>query len=87
MEPLDISTIFGNAIDNAIEASENLPEYKRLITVKAERVRDMLLITIKTICRRETISQRKPQRKTAFAWLWTSQHSKGRGAIRRPVQH
>ena len=46
MEPLDISTIFGNAIDNAIEASENLPEYKRLITVKAERVRDMLLITI-----------------------------------------
>ena len=47
MEPLDISTIFGNAIDNAIEASENLPEYKRLITVKAERVRDMLLITIK----------------------------------------
>ena len=47
MESLDISTIFGNAIDNAIEASENLPEYKRLITVKAERVRDMLLITIK----------------------------------------
>ena len=46
MEPLDISTIFGNTIDNAIEASENLPEYKRLITVKAERVRDMLLITI-----------------------------------------
>lgn len=46
IEPLDISTIFGNAIDNAIEASENLPEYNRLITVKAERVRDMLLITI-----------------------------------------
>ena len=46
MESLDISTIFGNAIDNAIEASENLPESKRLITVKAERVRDMLLITI-----------------------------------------
>ena len=46
MEPLDISTIFGNAIDNAIEASENLPKSKLLITVKAERVRDMLLITI-----------------------------------------
>ena len=46
IEPLDISTIFGNAIDNAIEASEKLPEHKRLITVKAERVRDMLLITI-----------------------------------------
>ncbi len=46
LEPLDISTIFGNALDNAIEASEKLPEDKRLITVKAERVRDMLLITI-----------------------------------------
>lgn len=46
IEPLDISTIFGNAIDNAIEASEKLPEDKRLITVKAERVRDMLLITV-----------------------------------------
>ena len=46
LEPLDISTIFGNAIDNAIEASENLPEYKRLITVRAERVRDMLIITV-----------------------------------------
>ncbi|QOL34141.1 sensor histidine kinase [Bifidobacterium lemurum] len=46
IEPLDISTIFGNAIDNAIEASEKLPESKRLITVKAERFRDMLLITV-----------------------------------------
>ena len=45
LEPLDISTIFGNALDNAIEASEKLPEDRRLITVKAERVRDLLLIT------------------------------------------
>lgn len=46
VEPLDISTIFGNAIDNAIEACEKLAEDQRLITVKAECVRDMLLITI-----------------------------------------
>lgn len=45
MEPLDISTIFGNAIDNAIEVSEKLPEDRRLITVKAAKVRDMLMIT------------------------------------------
>lgn len=38
LEPLDISTIFGNALDNAIEA-------RRLIAVKAERVRNLLLIT------------------------------------------
>lgn len=46
VEPLDISTIFGNAIDNAMEACEKLAEDQRLITVKAEGVRDMLLITI-----------------------------------------
>lgn len=46
IEPLDVSTIFGNAIDNAIEASEKLPEERRLVTVRAERVRDMLLIAV-----------------------------------------
>ena len=46
IEPLDISTIFGNALDNAIEASEKLPEDRRLITVKSDRVRDMLVITV-----------------------------------------
>lgn len=46
IEPLDISTIFGNALDNAIEASEKLPEDRRLITVRAGRVRDLLAITI-----------------------------------------
>lgn len=46
IEPLDISTIFGNALDNAMEASEKLSEDRRLITVKANRVRDLLVITI-----------------------------------------
>lgn len=46
MEPLDISTIFGNGLDNAIEACEKLSENKRLITVKALRNRDMLLIIV-----------------------------------------
>jgi len=51
MELLDISTIFGNALDNAIEESEKLPEDRRLITVRANRVRDMLVITVRlTIC-------------------------------------
>ena len=46
LEPLDISTIFGNALDNAIEASEKLLEEKRLITVRANRVRDMLVVIV-----------------------------------------
>lgn len=46
LDPLDISTIFGNALDNALEASEALPRELRLITVKASRIRDMLVITV-----------------------------------------
>lgn len=45
-EQPDISAIFGNAIDNALETSEKLPEDKRFITMKAGRIRDMLVITI-----------------------------------------
>lgn len=44
LEPLDISTIFGNALDNALEAVLAVPEKERLITVKAGRVQDMLVL-------------------------------------------
>ena len=33
IEPLDISTLFGNGIDNAIEASEKLPEEQRVVLI------------------------------------------------------
>lgn len=46
LTPLDISTIFGNAIDNAIEASEKLPKDQRLISVRAQRIRDMLIMVV-----------------------------------------
>lgn len=46
MEPLDISTIFGNALDNAIEASEKVSESMRLITAKASRIHDMLVVAV-----------------------------------------
>lgn len=46
LDPLDTSTIFGNALDNAIEASEKLPPGQRLITVKAKRMQNMLVIMI-----------------------------------------
>ena len=65
IEPLDISTIFGNAIDNAMEASERLPEDQRLVTIKAERVRDMLIITVENnTLPGNTAIRGKPQRKT-----------------------
>lgn len=42
----DIVTIFGNAMDNAIEACEKLPNFQRMITIKAQKIRNMLSIMI-----------------------------------------
>ena len=50
IEPLDISTLFGNGIDNAIEASGKLPEEQRVIEVKAGRVNDFISILIENNC-------------------------------------
>lgn len=54
IEPFDISAIFGNALDNAIEASEKLPADERLITVKAERIRNMLVVKVDNNAPKET---------------------------------
>ena len=54
-EQQDINIIFGNLLDNAIEATEGLEASKRWINVELARVNQMLLITVKTaalICRR-----------------------------------
>lgn len=53
IEPLDISTLFGNGIDNAIEASEKLPEDQRVILVKAGQVQNFVSILIENNCSSE----------------------------------
>ncbi|MDE5825499.1 MAG: ATP-binding protein [Lachnospiraceae bacterium] len=58
IEPLDISAIFGNALDNAIEASEKLSEEERIITVKANRVRELLVIMVENNALLEADSQK-----------------------------
>ena len=50
IEPLDISTLFGNGIDNAIEASEKLPEDQRVILIKAGQVQNFVSILIENNC-------------------------------------
>lgn len=47
---LDISTIFGNALDNALEASMKVPADKRFITIKAKRIQNMIVISIENSC-------------------------------------
>ena len=50
IEPLDISTIFGNGLDNAIEASEKLPEEQRGILVKAGKMQNFFSVLIENNC-------------------------------------
>lgn len=50
IDPLDVSTLFGNGIDNAIEASEKLPEDQRVILAKAGKVQDFVSILIENNC-------------------------------------
>lgn len=66
IEAMDISTIFGNALDNAIEASEKLPKDQRLITVKANRVRDLLAIVVENTALIEEVSLNKTTKKDTF---------------------
>ena len=56
--PLDLSTIFGNALDNAIEATEKLPESERLITLKAGTSHGSLLISCENTCTGAPLPQR-----------------------------
>ena len=46
LDALDISTIFGNALDNAIEACEKVSEEERFITMKAREKNHFLVIHI-----------------------------------------
>ena len=50
IEPLDISTIFGNSLDNAIEASGKLPEEQRAILVKAGKVQNFFSVLVENNC-------------------------------------
>ena len=67
IEPLDISTIFGNALDNAIEASEKLPEDMRLVTVRANRVRNILIIIVENNTASTSIETTGTTKKDTFA--------------------
>lgn len=67
IEPLDLSAIFGNGLDNAIEASLNLPRQDRLVTVKANRIRDMLAIVIENNAAGAASAEAPAERKTSKA--------------------
>lgn len=53
IEPLDISTLFGNGLDNALEASGQLPEEERVILVKSGKVQNFFSVLIQNNCVKE----------------------------------
>ena len=65
IEPLDISTIFGNALDNAIEASERLPVEQRVIFVKTGKIQNFLSIVIQNNCTEESKPAKKRTTKSS----------------------
>lgn len=80
IELLDISTIFGNALDNAIEASEKLPEELRLVTIKANRTHELLLITVTNNALSDTVSTERTSKADRFV------HGFGLPNIKKAVQ-
>lgn len=56
IEPLDLSTIFGNLLDNAIEASKFIEEQeKRCIQISAKKEKNFLVIGIKNNKQNENV--------------------------------
>ena len=64
---LDISTIFGNGIDNAIEAVEKLPKEKRVILIKAGKINDFISIVMENNYDEKVVSKNnKTTKKDTF---------------------
>ena len=67
IEPLDISTIFGNSIDNAIEGVEKLQKENRVILVKAGKVNNFISIVVENnYNKNEKLGNRKTTKKDTF---------------------
>lgn len=66
IESLDISTIFGNGIDNAIEATEKLPEEQRAVIIKAKIIHGFVMILIENTCNDRSKSKFKTSKEDKF---------------------
>lgn len=55
MEPVDIYSLFGNALDNAINSVYEEEESKRIISLKVYTQNDLLFINIENYCGKELV--------------------------------
>ncbi len=82
LDGLDVSTIFGNALDNAIEACGKLPDEERFITVRAGvECRNYLSIQIENSADREACGENRVTTKEDTFW-----HGFGRRNIESSVE-
>lgn len=58
LTPLDLSTIFGNALDNAIEAAEKLPPDKRYMALRVNVERGILAVGVENTMHAEPLPAR-----------------------------
>lgn len=48
LEDMDITTIFGNLLDNAVEARKNLPDY--WLKIRGEQIQEFTVVKISNLC-------------------------------------
>jgi len=80
IDSLDISTIFGNGIDNAIEATEKLPEEQRAVIIKARIIHDFVMILIENTCTDQSENKFRTSKEDKFM------HGFGIGNIQKAVE-
>lgn len=80
IESLDISTIFGNGIDNAIEATEKLPEEQRAVIIKARIIHGFVMILIENTCTDQSENKSGTSKKDKFL------HGFGIGNMKKAVE-
>ena len=79
MAEMDISALFGNILDNAIEGAEKIPEKeKRLIHLSVAEQKSFLRIRVENYCEEKIVQERNStdnEKGQAFSWIWDEEYS------------
>lgn len=81
LAPLDISAIFGNGLDNAVEAAEKLPQAQRAVILKAGKVQNFFSVLLENTCITEAPPSKKRTTKQDALW-----HGFGISSIKKSVE-
>jgi len=86
-KPIDVCNVFANALDNAIEACENMPTEQRIITMKLKATQQFWFIRIQNPVARDVDVSRLFQEKSGYTSKSNSlQHGIGTYNMKRNVE-